>query len=144
MARLHFFQFLNSPMGSSLLNVITYNGWPSKEDWVKWEAWWDKEAQGLSDQMTRKGEKGLSAEWHFKAKRCADLIQTAVNEMTLVTSMNMLQWSVEKWMWNVSCMRNALITLNILPWPIPTEDNWFTRVNSAGKLNYYKPFKATF
>ena len=124
-------------MGQSLLEVITMNGWPGKDDWVKWEAWWDKESGAISEDMTRRGEKGLSAEWPIKAKRLSDIVSMAVKEMTVIAVENMTQWSVEKWMWRVNLIKNALLELKILPWPIPKENNWFTRINVAGKTIYF-------
>ena len=131
-ARLNFFQFIQVNMGQSVMEVITLNGWPGKDEWVKWEAWWDKESNGVAEDMTRRGEKGLSTKWPFKAKRLADIIIHAVNEMNVIAVENMTQWSVEKWMWRVNLIKNALIELKILPWPIPRETNWFTRINGAG------------
>lgn len=116
------------------MDVILLNGWPGKDDWTKWEAWWDKESNAINEDMTRRGEKGLSAEWPYKAKRLADMIVQAVKEMTVIAAENMTQWSVEKWMWRVTLIKNALIELKILPWPLPKENNWFTRINVAGRL----------
>ena len=125
-------------MGQTLLEVITLNGWPGRDDWVKWEAWWDKESNSVAEDMTRRGQKGLSIEWPYKAKRLSDLITQAVRELTLIASENMVQWSVEKWMWRVNMIKNALVDLKILPWPIPTENNWYTRINEAGILKMLK------
>ena len=120
-------------MGSSLLQVLTYDGWPTKEDWTKWEAWWDKEVSAVNADSSRRGQKGVTVDWHFKVKRLADLIASAFEEMMTIMLENFTQWSVEKWSWRINLIKNALIEINILPWPIPNQDNWFTRINNAGK-----------
>ena len=114
-----------------MLDLLTYNGWPSKEDWVKLEAWWDKEYAQINETMKRKGEKGFNPKWHFKVKRIADVAVTACKEMQTVAAENFSQWSCEKWAWRTNLIKNALIELNILPWPLPNQDNWFTRINAA-------------
>ena len=140
MARLSFFQFLHSNMGSSLLELISFDGWPPKEDWVKWEAWWDENQTHVTQQMTRKGEKGLSTDWQFKVKRISSLIVAAVDEFVVIAVENHTQWSNEKWIWRVNMIRNALTELKILPWPIQGKNNWFTRIENSGKSLIFYPF----
>ena len=73
MARLSFFQFLNVNMGNALLELLTFNGWPTKEEWNKYEMWWDKNVTIVNEAMTRRGEKGFTPTWHFKVKRISEV-----------------------------------------------------------------------
>ena len=52
-------------------------------------------------------------------------------ELLVIGTENFSQWSCEKWAWRTNLIKNGLIELGILPWPIPTKDNWFTRMNAA-------------
>ena len=126
------------------MQVLTYSGWPSKEDWTKWEAWWDKGSLEISQQAARKGQKGVIQDWHLKVKRLADLIVNAFDPMVVVIVENHAQWSVEKYVWRITLIKNALLEMGILPWPI-AQDNWFTRVNSLGKklLTIFVTIKCT-
>lgn len=81
--------------------------------------------------MKRRGDKGFAPAWHFKVKRVADVIVASYRELMVVASENFAQWSCEKWVWRTNLIKNGLIELNILPWPIPTKDNWFTRIHAA-------------
>lgn len=81
--------------------------------------------------MKRRGEKGFAPNWHFKVKRVADVAVTAYREMIVIATENFSQWSCEKWAWRVNLIKNSLIEINILPWPIPSKDNWFTRIQAA-------------
>ena len=119
-------------MGSDLFEILAYDGWPTKEGWQKWEAWWEAEVQNQNQAMTRKGEKGLSDGWHFKVTRLSALVHSAVNEFVLVALENHTQWSTEKWMWRFTLIKNALTELKILPWPLPKADSWFNRIDQAG------------
>lgn len=124
-------------MGQSLLELITFDGWPSKEDWTKWEAWWEENQTQASQALIRRGEKGPSIDWHFKVKRISSLIVTAVNEFVTIAIENHTQWSNEKWIWRINLIKNALLELKILPWPIQGKNNWFTRIENTGT---YKKF----
>ena len=81
--------------------------------------------------MKRRGEKGFAPNWHFKVKRVADITVAAYKEMMVIATENFSQWSCEKWAWRLNLIKNALVEINILPWPIPTKDNWFTRIHAA-------------
>ena len=132
MARLSFFQFLHGNIGASLFELIVLDGWPTKEDWTKWEAWWDENQTKAVQQMARKGEKGPAIEWHFKVKRISALIMAATMEFVTIAVENHAQWSNEKWIWRINTIRNALMEINILPWPIQGKNNWFTRIENTG------------
>ena len=119
-------------MGQSLLELITFNGWPSNEDWTKWAAWWDKGQTTVNDDLTRKGQKGLTAKWHFQVKRMSDIAVHSFKELMVVASENFSQWSCEKYIWRLTLIRNALMAIDILPWPIPKQENWFTRIDESG------------
>ena len=81
--------------------------------------------------MKRRGEKGFAPNWHFKVKRIADITVAAYRELLVIAAENFTQWSCEKWAWRTNLIKNNLIEINILPWPIPTKDNWFTRIHAA-------------
>ena len=104
-----------------------------KEDWQKWSAWWDKGQAIISEDLTRRGQKGLSQQWHFQVKQMSDLAVHSFKEMITVAAENFSQWSCEKYIWRVTMIRNVLQAIDILPWPIAKQDNWFTRLDEAPK-----------
>ena len=55
LAQMSFFEFLQSPMGASLYQMLSLDMQPGQDDWTMHKQWWDNNHQKLQVKLNKRG-----------------------------------------------------------------------------------------
>ena len=122
-ASMRFYQFINLPIGQSCYKLITLNGWPTTENWKKWEAWWNIQIQRVADHENHRGVKSQTSTWHMQVSHTTSMIMQAVQDINIAAASNLAQIQLEPLIWKLAFIKNALTEIFIIP--IQGETGWF-------------------
>ena len=125
-AQLTFYTFIQSPIGYSMFKVCLLNGWPTTEEWKKWEAWWSIQHQKITDMENHTGTKTATANWPLQVSTTADIIIKTITEIISAAAENMAQLNIEKLLWKTVLMQNLLTEIGIFP--LANEKSWFAEL----------------
>ena len=128
---LRFYQFINHPMGHTCYQVITLNGWPTTEEWKKWEAWWNIQIQRVADHENHRGMKAPTSSWHMQVSHTTSMIMQAVQDINIAAATNIANIQIEPLIWKVAFIKNALTEIFVIP--TENETGWFANL---WDLNY--------
>ena len=137
-AKIGFFAFIQTPIGLSLFKVCLLNGWPTSEEWKKWEAWWNIQHQKITDMENHTGTKSATSSWPLQVATTADLINKLINDVISAAAENMAQINIEKMLWKTILIQNLLTEIGIFP--LANEKSWFAELWSFNqKILQTKP-----
>ena len=125
-AHMGFFSFIQSPIGHSLYKVCLLNGWPTTEEWKKWEAWWNIQHQKITDMENHTGTKVSTASWPIQVSSTADMINNLITDVISAAAENMAQLNIEKILWKTVLIQNLLTEIGIFPQA--QEKSWFAEL----------------
>ena len=125
-AHTRFYQFIYTPVGRSLYQVITLNGWPTTEQWKHWEAWWNIQLQRITDKENHQGTKSVTSSWHMQVAHTTSMIMQAVQDVNIAAASNIAQIQIEPLIWKIAFIQNALTELHIIP--KTNETGWFANL----------------
>ena len=103
--------------------MITLNGWPTTEEWKKWEAWWNIQVQRVTDHENHLGIKSATSSWPMQVSHTSAMIMQAVQEINVAAATNIAALQLELIIWRVAFIKNALTELFIIP--KENETGWF-------------------
>ena len=111
MAKLSFFQFLKSPMGSDLNTMLHLPGQPDPGQWDIHNRWWLLQRENLDDRLGRRGD---APDWPmFVAWRSKLFMHTFLDlQGKMVT--NLTAVPLEKIIWDLTTLRNILLELKLV------------------------------
>ena len=121
-----FFSFIQSPIGHSCYQICILNGWPTSEEWKKWDAWWNIQLQKVTDMENHTGTKTVSSAWPLQAATTADMIMHEIREIITAAAENMAQINIERLLWKTAFIQNALTEIGIFP--LQNEQSWFAEL----------------
>ena len=55
MAQLSFYEFVHSPMGYGLFQILSLDMSPGQEDWENHKQWWDSNLEKLQTKLNKRG-----------------------------------------------------------------------------------------
>ena len=121
-----FFSFIQSPLGQSCYQICILNGWPTSEEWKKWEAWWNIQLQKVTDVQNHTGIKTVTSAWPLQVVTTSDMIMHEIRQIITAAAENMAQINLEQLLWKTAFIQNALTEIGIFPQQ--NENSWFAEL----------------
>ena len=131
-AKLSFFQFVKSAMGSDLMVMCHLNGQPNPAEWDNYNRWWLLEREQLDDRLGRRGD---APDWPMFVAWRSKLFMNVFMDIQKHMTINLTTLPLERLIWDLTALRNILLELKL----VNVEDlkkpvTYFQKVAVMGKL----------
>ena len=138
-AKLSFYQFLKSNMGSDLTAMLCLNGQPNPSQWDNHNRWWLLQREILDDKLGRRGD---APDWPMFVWWRSKLFMSTFLDIQKYMTVNLTMVPLEKLIWDFTALRNILLELHL----VAQEDlkkpvTYFQKVAVMGKyfFNFLVP-----
>ena len=110
-AKLTFYQFIKSPLGSDLMVMLCLGGQPNPAQWDVHSRWWLRQREEMDNKLKTRGD---APDWPIYVTWRAKLFMSIFLETQKIMVINITMVPLEKLIWNFTAMRNILVDLALV------------------------------
>ena len=130
-AKMSFFQFVQSPLGADLLVMLSLSGPLNPDQWAVQERWWLDQREKMDQKLHKRGD---APDWPMYVAWRTKLFMHTYLEMQKCMVTNLTMVPIEKIIWNLTTLRNILLDLGLVfESDLEKPSTYFQKVAKMGK-----------